>query len=113
MQCRNRSAGDTDCIGDSSARAASTLQLQHVVVGFALNFFSAINPVKALFYSAVLNGVVAVPLLIVLMLVCNNRKIVKERVNGPVSNILGWLTVVLMGLAVSFMFWAMATGHTS
>ena len=84
-----------------------------VVIGYALNFITVLNPVKALFYSAVLNGVIAAPLLIVLMLVCNNRKIVKERVNGPISNILGWLTVALMSIAVAFMFWAMATGHAS
>jgi len=84
-----------------------------IVIGFALNFISVLNPVKALLYSAVLNGVVAVPLLVVLMLVCNNRAIVKERVNGPVSNTLGWITVALMGAAVAFMFWALATGHAS
>jgi Mn2+/Fe2+ NRAMP family transporter len=84
-----------------------------IMIGFALNFVRAIDPVKALFYSAVLNGIVAVPLLVVLMLVCNNRAIVKERVNGPLSNILGWLTVALMGAAVAYMFWAMASGHAS
>ena len=84
-----------------------------IVAGYVLNFVRAISPVKALFYSAVLNGVVAVPLLVLLMLVCNNRQIVNNRVNGPVTNVLGWLTVVLMGAAVAFMFWAMATGKAS
>ncbi len=84
-----------------------------VVIGFLLNFVHSLSPVKALFYSAVLNGVVAVPLLVVLMLVCNNRKIVKDRRNSFVSNVLGWLTVALMGGAAGFMLWAMATGHTS
>jgi NRAMP (natural resistance-associated macrophage protein)-like metal ion transporter len=86
-----------------------------ILIGFGMNFAQAISPVKALFYSAVLNGVVAVPLLIVLMLICNNRKIVKSRVNGRVSNILGWITVVIMTTAVAMMFWAMlaGTGQTS
>ena len=84
-----------------------------VLVGFLLNFVHSLSPVKALFYSAVLNGVVAVPLLIVPMLVCNNRKIVENRRNCLVSNVLGWLTVALMGGAAGFMLWAMATGHTS
>jgi NRAMP (natural resistance-associated macrophage protein)-like metal ion transporter len=83
------------------------------VLGFALNFVHAISPVKALFYSAVLNGVVAVPLLILLMLVCNNRRIVGNRVNGKWANGLGWLTVAFMGFAAAVMIWAMATGHTS
>ena len=81
-----------------------------ILIGYGMNFVQAISPVKALFYSAVLNGVVAVPLLIVLMLICNNRKIVKSRVNGRISNILGWITVVIMATAVALMFWAMWTG---
>ena len=78
-----------------------------ILIGYGMNFVQAISPVKALFYSAVLNGVVAVPLLIVLMLICNNRKIVKSKVNGRISNILGWLTVVIMASAVALMFRAM------
>ena len=84
-----------------------------LIVGYAMNFVQVLSPVKALFYSAILNGVVAVPLLIVLMLICNNPKIVKKRINGRASNMVGWLTVVFMGAAVAFMFWAMATGHAS
>ncbi|HLJ57569.1 MAG TPA: divalent metal cation transporter [Chthonomonadaceae bacterium] len=80
------------------------------VIGALLNFVHALDPVKALLYSAVLNGIVAVPLLVVLMLVCNNAKIVKERVNGPLSNLVGWLTVALMAGAAGIMIWALATG---
>ena len=81
-----------------------------ILVGYGMNFVPAFSPVKALFYSAVLNGVVAVPLLVVLMLICNNRKIVPGQVNGRVSNGLGWLTVMLMGATVGLMFWAMSQG---
>lgn len=80
------------------------------VVGFLLNFVKAINPVKALLYSAVLNGIVAVPLLVVLMLICNNSKIVKERTNGRLSNVIGWLATACMGAAAIVMIWAMASG---
>lgn len=79
-------------------------------VGYGLNFVHAFSPVKALFYSAVLNGVVAVPLLVVLMLLCNGKTIVKDRVNGRTSNVLGWLTVGFTGAAAGLMVWAMATG---
>ena len=81
-----------------------------ILVGYGMNFAQAVSPVKALLYSAVLNGVVAVPLLIVLMLICNNRKIVESKVNGRTSNILGGLAVVIMAAAVALMFWAMWTG---
>ena len=84
-----------------------------VIVAFGLNFAKSIDPVKALFYSAVLNGVIAVPLLVVLMFVCNNARIVGKRTNSPVSNVLGWLTVLLMGAAAGFMLYAIATGKTS
>lgn len=84
-----------------------------IIVGYLFNFVKSINPVKSLFYSAVLNGVIAVPLLVVLMLVCNNRTIIGSRGNKPISNFLGWLAVVLMGAAAGVMLWAMTTGKTS
>lgn len=84
-----------------------------IVLGYVLNLVKSINPVKALLYSAILNGVVAVPLMVVLLLICNNPKIIGNRRNKPVSNILGWLAVVLMGAAAGFMMWAIATGKAS
>lgn len=84
-----------------------------VLVGYLLNFLHAISPVKALLYSAAINGVVAPPLIVVLLLICNNRKIVQDRRNSPLSNILGWLTVLLMGAAAAILLWAMATGKVS
>src|SRR5262249_36130087 len=79
-------------------------------VGFALNFVKSISPVKALLYSAVLNGVFAPPLIVILLLVCNNRKIFGNRSNGLLSNVLGWITVVFMGAAACFLIWTMLTG---
>ncbi len=81
-----------------------------IVCGYLLNFVKSIDPVKALLYSAVLNGIVAVPLLIVLLLICNNKKIVGRRHNTPISNILGWTAVVLMAAAGGVMIWAIASG---
>lgn len=60
-------------------------------MGYLLNFVQVISPVKALLYSAVLNGLVAPPLIVVLLLICNNRKIVGKNANGWLSNTLGWL----------------------
>lgn len=84
-----------------------------ILIGYLLNFIHALSPIKALLYSAILNGIVAVPLIIILLLVCNNRKIVGDRVNKPISNILGWFTVLLMGAAAGFMIWAIVTGKAS
>lgn len=81
------------------------------LAGFALNFIKAISPVKALLYSAALNGVFAPPLIVILLLVCNNQKALGDRCNGPLSNILGAITVVFMAAAAGFLIWAMMTGR--
>ena len=66
-----------------------------------------IPAVTALFWTAVLNGFLAPPLLVVVMLVSNNRKVMGERTNGTALNLLGWGATLLMfaaavGLVVSW-----------
>jgi Mn2+/Fe2+ NRAMP family transporter len=68
------------------------------LVGMLINFVG-INPIRALFLAAVINGFLAPPLLVVIMLVANNRKVMKDRVNGRWTNILGWTTTVVMFVA--------------
>jgi len=77
--------------------AAATL------VGLLINFLK-IPPVTALFWTAVLNGVLAPPLIVVLMLVSNNQKIMGKRTNGPLTNVLGWSTAAIMTAAAIGMF---------
>ena len=84
-----------------------------VIAGYLLNFAHSLDPVKALLYSAALNGIVAPPLVVILLLICNNRKIIKDQGNGRLSNILGWLTVILMGSAAAFLLYAIATGKAT
>jgi len=69
--------------------AASTL------IGMLINFLG-ISPIRALFWTAVINGFVAPPLLLIIMLVSNNREIMGDRVNGKVSNVLGWAATAAM-----------------
>jgi len=66
--------------------------------------YLGINPISALFWTAVINGVLAPPLLVLLMLIVNNPKVMGKRVNRPWLNILGWLTTVLMFLAAIALF---------
>jgi NRAMP (natural resistance-associated macrophage protein)-like metal ion transporter len=66
------------------------------VVGLLLNVFG-VNPIQALVYTAVINGIVAVPLLVLILLVANNRAIMGEHTNGRLSNTVGILTTVAMG----------------
>ncbi len=71
-----------------------------VAAGMALDALG-INAIRLLFLAAVLNGVMAPPLLVLVMLVANNRAIMGPRVNGPWLNVLGWLTTAMMTAAVA------------
>ena len=84
-----------------------------IVVGYLLNFVHAISPIKALLYSAVLNGLIAPLLIVVLLFICNNRKIVGKNANGWLSNTLGWLTVIIMSSAGGLLIWLLCTGKAS
>ena len=68
------------------------------LIGFAINL-SGINPIRALYYTAVLNGIVAPPLLLMIMLISSNQKIMKDKINRPVSNAMGWITTIGMSIA--------------
>ncbi len=64
-------------------------------VGMLINFLG-INPIAALFWTAVINGLLSPPLLALIMLVANNRKVMGKRVNGLGTNIVGWLATAVM-----------------
>ncbi len=68
------------------------------LVGLLLDFIG-INPIKALVYSAVINGVVAVPLIFIIALIARNKNIMGSYTSGWVSNVLVWLTFLGMGAA--------------
>ena len=77
--------------------AAATL------IGALLNFVS-LDPVKALFWSAVLNGVVAVPVMVTMLLMAMRPKVMGEFVLGPVLKWMGWMATAVMALAAFGMF---------
>lgn len=62
--------------------------------------FTPSDPVKELFWSAVLNGVIAVPIMAVMMLLAGRRSVMGDHVVGPRLRWLGWLATVVMGLVV-------------
>jgi len=74
-----------------------------VVAGMALNF-AGTSPIRMLFLSALLNGLLAPPLLLLVMLVGSNPAIMGKRTNGPWLNVLGWLTTALMFFAAIAFF---------
>jgi NRAMP (natural resistance-associated macrophage protein)-like metal ion transporter len=69
-----------------------------VLAGIGMNFLR-IDPIKALFYSAVLNAVVAPPLLVLIVLLGSDRKFMADKVSGVLSRSLTWLATALMTVA--------------
>jgi NRAMP (natural resistance-associated macrophage protein)-like metal ion transporter len=61
--------------------------------------FAPIDPIKALFLSAVVNGVISVPIMVVMMLMASRATIMKEFVLPAKLRILGWLATALMAAA--------------
>jgi Mn2+/Fe2+ NRAMP family transporter len=57
-----------------------------------------------LIYTAVINGITAVPILFAILRIANDKRILEDKTNGPVSNILGWLTFMIMGISVIILF---------
>ena len=73
------------------------------LIGLGINFVN-IDPIKALIYTAVINGITAVPILFAILRIANDKKILEDKTNGPVSNLLGWLTFLIMGISVIILF---------
>jgi NRAMP (natural resistance-associated macrophage protein)-like metal ion transporter len=73
------------------------------LVGLMINFIG-INPIQALVVTAVINGVVAVPLIFLIARIARNREIMGAYRSGTLSNVLVWATFVFMGAAAVAMF---------
>lgn len=76
------------------------------LIGLMINFIG-INPIQALVFAAVFNGVVAVPLIFIIAKIARNEKIMREHKSGPLSNVFVWGTFVLMGAAAVAMFFTL------
>jgi NRAMP (natural resistance-associated macrophage protein)-like metal ion transporter len=64
-------------------------------IGLGLNFVG-LNPIKALIYSAVLNGTVAPVIIVLILLLARNKKLMGEWKNGKVSATIGWFLAAIM-----------------
>jgi NRAMP (natural resistance-associated macrophage protein)-like metal ion transporter len=71
-------------------------------VGAGLNF-TPLDPIKALFWSAVINGVAAVPIMAMIMLMASRPKVMRQFTIGSWLNAFGWLATAAMALAVAGM----------
>ncbi|QWE20169.1 NRAMP family divalent metal transporter [Polynucleobacter sp. AP-Kolm-20A-A1] len=85
---------------DSAAQASKFYSIIAVSVLGALAIqYSPISPMKALFWSAVINGVVAVPLMIAIMLLSSKSTVMGSFVASKTMKLLGWLATAIMALA--------------
>ncbi len=73
-----------------------------VLAGLLIQY-SPISPMKALFWSAVINGVVAVPLMVVITLIASRKSVMGEFTSSRYIIILGWIGTAIMGLAAALM----------
>jgi Mn2+/Fe2+ NRAMP family transporter len=78
-----------------------------IAAGLALGLglvYAGYDAVSMLFWSAVLNGVLAPPLIVMVLLLTSSRKVMGARKNPPLLFVLGWVTVVVMTAAAIAMF---------
>lgn len=88
----------------SQAKAFYGIIIFSMLIGLAINFIG-IDPIKALIYAAVLNGLVAPVILVLIVILGSNRKVMAEEANGRVIKFFGWLATIVMivvGLAAIY-----------
>lgn len=85
------------------ARAFYGTIIVATLIGIVINFVG-LDPVKALFWAAVINGVVAVPLMIVIMIMAMAPKVMGQFTLSRTLCTMGWLCTAVMTVAVGIMF---------
>ena len=86
------------------ARRFYAIIILATVVGTGLDF-TPIDPMKALYWSAVINGVVAVPIMVGLMLLAGKKSVMGNFTSGFKTRWFGWGGVAVMAFAILMMFW--------
>lgn len=77
--------------------------ISSTVVGLWINLVH-IDPIRALVYASVISGIITVPLLVIILKISNDKRVLGNKTNGLLSNILGWITMIIMGASVIAMF---------
>ena len=67
---------------------------------------SGFNPISALFWASMIMGLLAPPLMLVIMLAVDNRRIMGEHTNGRWLKLLGWLTTAAVSAAAAGLIWS-------
>lgn len=79
------------------------------LIGMSIDWIG-INPMKALYYTAVLNGLAAPPLMALVIMIANRKDIMGQFVNSRASNVIGWTITLIMALAGMALIFNLVTG---
>lgn len=79
------------------ARAFYTIIIFSILIGILTNFIG-LHPIKALIYSAIVNGIIAPVIIISIVHISSSHKIMGHYKNSKIQNIIGWVAVVLMSI---------------
>ena len=85
------------------ARAFYAVIAVSILLGIAVEA-SPLDPIKALVWSAVVNGVITVPILVAMMIVASSRRRMGRFTAAPLQRIFGWITTAMMAAAAVAMF---------
>ena len=85
----------------AKARGFYAILAISTIVGLLMNLLG-INTMQALYYAAIVNGVVAVPLIFIIIKLAGDRKIVGEYRSRHLNRVIAWITFVFMALGGGF-----------
>jgi NRAMP (natural resistance-associated macrophage protein)-like metal ion transporter len=92
-----------------AARAFYAILAVAVLLGTTLGL-TGLDPIKALYWTAVINAVISVPIMVAVMVTATSAKVMRDLVLSLKWRVLGWAATAAMALATAVMFWAMVTG---
>ena len=92
----------------AQARRFYSIIVAAIVIGVAMDW-SGLNPIKALFWSAVLNGLAAVPIMVAMMIIAQRREIMGRFTENPLVLLFGWAATAVMAAASVAMLIGLAT----
>ena len=90
----------------SAAKAFYGVIILSMLIGLSLNFIG-LDPIKALIYSAVANGLVAPVILVLIVLLASKKKVMGSRINHPFTTFMGWVAasvMIIVGIATIYAF---------
>jgi Mn2+/Fe2+ NRAMP family transporter len=88
----------------SKAKAFYAVLALSTLIGLVLNFIG-INPIRALVWSAIINGVTAAPVMCFMMLMASSRRVMGKFALPTYLRIFGWVATLIMGLTAIGMLW--------